>query len=74
MTTIYLFFVGRRYYLNSGTIMSWVYEVGFYARADWGMVERALAGGRQINIRPASQEELEWADKKLEAIRNEAGV
>lgn len=62
---INLFSIGSKYYLKSGTVMSSIYSIEGKNRWDWGKVQVALEDGDTVNIRPATEEELEWADNRL---------
>jgi hypothetical protein len=55
---IKLIFIGDEFYEKSKSMMSCLYtEDG--RRYDWGFVNRDLAAGRTVQIRPATQRELE---------------
>ena len=69
--TIELFFIGDDYYSKSRTIMSPIYVVGSGKRFDWGFVNCMLRKGKSVHIRPATQEELDCANKKLSKIVSE---
>lgn len=60
-----LFFIGESFYSKSGTMMSSIYVVGTYERYDWAMVGLALKEGMKVNIRPATQAEMNWAYLQL---------
>ena len=60
-----LFYIGDRFYNESGTMMSCIYHVGTKFRSDWGKVNIALSRGESVHIRPATAEERAWADAKL---------
>ncbi len=54
-------FIGDRFYRESGTIMSSVYEInpnGTHSRTDWGFIGIALKNGKTVNIRPATSDEI----------------
>ncbi len=53
-----LIYIGERFYSKSGTIMSSIYDI-FGIRQDWGKVQLALKNGESVNIRPATEKELE---------------
>jgi hypothetical protein len=66
-----LFFIGDKFYSESGTMMSSIYHVekttkGDHYRSDWGKVQIALESGEEVNIRPATDSEMLWAYKHLE--------
>lgn len=63
--TIELFFIGDNFYLKSGTEMSSIYITGTHERFDWGFVKVALEEGKNIFIRPATKDEMNWANSKL---------
>lgn len=67
--TTKLFYIGDKFYSESGTMMSSLYEEGTRARYDWGFVNRDLRSGISVEIRPATEEELVWAEKKLEKFK-----
>ena len=52
-----LIFIGNHFYLESGTMMSSIYDIEG-RRQDWGFVQRALRSGESVHIRPASTTEL----------------
>lgn len=62
-----LVFIGDKFYRQSGTIMSPVYQVvnGVLYRSDWGKINIALSEGQEVHIRPANEQELNWANNKL---------
>ena len=66
-----LVFVGNKFYRESGTVMSSIYQevAGKLSRANFGFVERALENGEEVHIRPANKSELAWAEKKLEELK-----
>jgi hypothetical protein len=51
--------------------MSCLYTVNGRYRYDWGFVQVALDEGTPINIRPATSEEMKWANKKLTEIKKD---
>lgn len=63
-------YIGRDFYIKSGTYMSSVYELvdGQLFRIDWGFIEVALRDGREVHIMQANQEQMDWANKKLKNI------
>lgn len=69
METIELFFIGSGFYLSSGTTMSSIYEVKTKRRYDWGFVQRELSQGNTVIVRPATEDELQWAKVKLADIQ-----
>jgi len=70
MKTINLFFIGEKYYTESRTVMSSIYEVGTFKRSDWGKVDIELSNGNEINIRQATEREISWANIQLEICNN----
>ena len=63
-----LIYIGERFYFDSGGVMSAIYyEDG--DRCDWGHVKMGLRDGRSVNIRPASDGEIESAELKLKEIK-----
>ena len=60
------FYVGDRFYRDSGTMMSSIYTTDF-RRAHWGQVEMALKEGQKVEIRPANKMEMTWAKEELKA-------
>jgi hypothetical protein len=67
MKTYNLIYVGQRFYEQSGAMMSSLYsDDGF--RWDWGLVQSTLRYGDNVNIRPASQNEILFYEEKLKAM------
>ena len=67
-------YVGDKYYFESGTIMSSVYQIddaGSFKRTDWGEIQEALKQEKEIHIRPATEIEILWADAMLLEILTE---
>ena len=63
-----LIYIGKHFYSESGTAMSSIYtEDG--KRMDWGFVQRALADGETVNIRPATPAELDAYEAKLSRMK-----
>lgn len=62
-----LIFVGNKFYQESGSMMSSIYQVvgDKLYRQDWGKVQIALSEGQEVHIRPANEIEMAWAEKKL---------
>lgn len=65
MKTINLIFIGDEFYLKSGTSMSSLYVEDTWKRSDWGFVSIALQAGNKVNIRPATEAELDVAHRML---------
>jgi len=63
---IELFFIGNEFYHSSGSKMSSIYVSGSYERFDWGFVNLLLQEGKCVYIRPASKEEIDWANKEIQ--------
>lgn len=61
---IELIFIGDRFYVESGTMMSSIYHLNGQ-RSDWGMVNVALRKGITVQIRPATKEEIEPYEREL---------
>jgi len=60
-----LIYIGRDFYLSSGTAMSSIYREGFVQRWDWSMVQKALDKGDYVHIRPATESEMDEAFRML---------
>ena len=58
---INLIFIGDEFYLESGSMMSSLYQESNWLRYDWGYVSVALRNGNVVNIRPATDAELDKA-------------
>ncbi len=56
-----LFYLGNDFYWSTGTKMSSLYSVKDRKRYDWGLVQMELDIGANVNIRPANDEERQWA-------------
>jgi len=69
-------FIGDRFYEDSGTIMSPVYEIkeGGIARTDWGFITIALRNGEEVHIRPATKDEMKAFELRLLKINAENAV
>lgn len=59
-----LIYIGDQFYLESGTVMSSIYDMQGN-RSDWGFVQTALKKGESVHIRPATEEEKEPYHKYL---------
>lgn len=66
-------FIGDKFYWESGTLMSRVYEITSdgYERADWGSIQVALEKGKSVHIRPATEKEKVEFEKKLLEIKKD---
>lgn len=69
MKKISLFHIGSKFYRESGTRMSSIYEAKTFKRYDWGRVQDALEKGYTVNIRPATKDELESSEQVLQNIK-----
>jgi len=68
--TVNVICIGDHFYFESGTMMSCIYtEDG--RRMDWGFVQCALRDGQTVNIRPATQVELDGYEAKLSRLKRE---
>ena len=68
-----LIFIGDKYYRESKTMMSSIYDI-YWNRQDWGKVQIALNEGHSVHIRPATDDELEFANKKFKAYQNSSPI
>ena len=70
-----LIFIGDRFYSESKTMMSSIYDI-HGNRQDWGFVSEALENGQSvhiyIHIRPATKSELAHYEKMLEEYKKQA--
>ncbi len=68
-----LAYIGDAFYVESGTVMSSLINVGLIdpapGRWDWGKVTAALKNGDAVHIRPATTQEVLDAHKRLESIK-----
>jgi hypothetical protein len=65
-----LIYIGDHFYTESRAMMSPIYtEDG--RRMDWGFVQCALRDGQTVNIRPATQTELDGYEAKLSRLKCE---
>jgi len=73
LKVVNVIFIGEKFYFESGTIMSSIYELtdNKYERTDWGKVQINLQKGVCVNIRPANEEELNVFNKQLDIIKDE---
>ena len=61
-------FIGEKFYEESQTIMSSVYELlpnGKWQRYDYGFLQLDIQSGKNIYIRPATKQELRLFEGKL---------
>jgi len=63
-----LIFIGDRFYSESKTMMSSIYDI-HGNRQDWGFVSEALENGQSVHIRPATKSELAHYEKMLEEYK-----
>lgn len=64
-----LIYIGDRFYSESGTEMSSIYDVSG-RRQSWGLVKAALRNGESVSIRPATKVELVPYEQRLEEIKS----
>jgi hypothetical protein len=60
---IELVIIGERFYKESQTSMSAIYREnpqGTFHRYDWGFMQLDMLAGKQLHVRPATKEELEF--------------
>ena len=65
---IELVFIGERFYKDSQTLMSAIYESlpgGVWERYDWGRLQLDINAGKNIHIRPATKKEIQKFEMKL---------
>jgi len=67
---IKLFYIGDHFYPESSTSMSSIYKED-KTRYDYGFLQRDLEYGHSIEIRQATNNEIQWANKKLKSIKND---
>ena len=67
-----MIFIGEDFYFESGTMMSSIYTTDG-KRFDWGFVKEALREGKNVSIRPATDEERKPYEKELAARKVLAG-
>lgn len=71
MKTTNLIYIGDRFYSESKTMMSSIYEEDTWARFDWGFVQQELRHGNTVNIRPANDSEMVKAEQLLLVWKNQ---
>lgn len=59
-----IIFIGDKFYSESSTMMSSIYHADF-TRCDWGFVQSYLRDGYNVNIRPATQDEMSYFEDML---------
>ena len=73
MKTTNLIYIGEKFYLKSGSMMSSIYTEEFQ-RYDWGFVRRDLREGKTVNIRPADTIEMSIMENKLKLIKQKNNI
>ena len=66
-----LIYIGDQFYTKSRSAMSPIYKInkmGALERFDWGFVNIALRDGEEVHIRPANEQEMQWAYSELGKI------
>ena len=63
--TINLVYVGQRFYTDSSSSLSSIYDEDFN-RYDYGFLQRDLALGHNVTIRQATGLEIDYMDQKLQ--------
>lgn len=66
--TVFLVFIGERFYKESQTLMSSIYRItrdGSWQRYDWGFLQLDISAGKEIRIRPATEKEIKFFEAKL---------
>jgi|WetSurSiteA1Bulk_404760.scaffolds.fasta_scaffold23697_3 hypothetical protein len=68
-----IIFIGDRFYWDSKTMMSSMYEVtsSGYERYDWGLMSHYLMRGIKHFVRPATKEEIEYFNNNLIGLKKE---
>ncbi len=76
MKAVQLIFIGERFYSESDTVMSPIYEhtENAYIRWHWGMVSSHLSNGGKIKIRPATPKELKYFEEQLKDIKEKINI
>lgn len=69
MTTIQVIYLGDHFYQQSKSLMSSLYTDDG-RRFDLGGIKCALSNGQSVNIRPATQAELEIYEAKFLVLQN----
>jgi len=62
-----LIYIGKKFYFESGTIMSSIYNADG-SREDWGSIQFALENREIVSIRPADDSEFRKYQKHLDDI------
>lgn len=68
---IELFFLEHDFAADSDGAMTQLYEIAGHGRYDWIWVECALKRGIEVRIWPATDDEIAWAFKKLEKLKEQ---
>lgn len=69
--TIECIFIGDKFYNESSTHMSSIYQIidGRFVRTDWGKISITLKNGWNVNIKPATKEELLFFEEELILVK-----
>jgi len=67
--TLKCMYIGQRFYYESGTMLSSIYTQDM-KRTDFGKIQIALEEGRSVEIRPATEEELQHFIKRLDEMKS----
>ena len=67
-----LVWIGDEFYFGSGTIMSTIYTVDGW-RSNWGCVQSSLRAGKEVHIRPATNQEMEHYLQELAMLKTREG-
>jgi hypothetical protein len=66
-------YIGEKFYGDTDSLMSSVYEATTRERLHWGMITHYLKEGGKVVIRPANKKEMAWAYRTLNRVQhNEA--
>ena len=71
--TMELIFIGDHFYMESGTMMSSIYDISGN-RQDWGFVQCALRKGESVHIRPATDAERKPYEGMLVKIKRDRAL
>lgn len=68
-------YIGNRFYRESKTMMSSIYvnNGNIFIRTDFGKIQSALERGENIEIRPATTNEIKLFEEKLMQLNRELG-
>jgi hypothetical protein len=70
-STFELFHIGSDFHTMSDSKMSSLYEAKTFKRWDYGQVISELSKFNNVNIRPATHQEMNWAWKELGKLTHE---